>query len=97
MSQAALLVRDIEATPPALNRAARLTTLGDRPRSVVTAATGSRAEWAAQQDDLARLSTTSAHRTVRARHAPHSSRTRPDAADSGRAIADIVTAVKARS
>lgn len=47
-----------------LNRAAKLTSLGDRPLAVITAAKGYAAGWPGQQDDLATLSSNSAHRTV---------------------------------
>lgn len=97
VTQATQLVRDIEEMPAALDRAAKLTTLGDRPLAVVTAATGSRPGWAAQQDDLAQLSSTPVHRTVPG--STHASLVddKADAAESSRAIGDIVKAVKARS
>jgi pimeloyl-ACP methyl ester carboxylesterase len=96
-TQATQLVRDIEEMPAALDRAAKLTTLGDRPLAVITAAVGAQAGWAAQQDDLARLSSTTVHRTVPG--ATHASlvEAHADAAESSRAIRDIVKAVRARS
>jgi pimeloyl-ACP methyl ester carboxylesterase len=93
VTQATQLVRDIEEMPAALNRAAKLTTLGDRPLAVVTAATGSRADWAAQQDDLARLSSTPVHRTVPGSTHASLVEDKADAAESSRAIRDIVKAM----
>jgi pimeloyl-ACP methyl ester carboxylesterase/soluble P-type ATPase len=94
VSQATQLVRDIEEMPAALDRAAKLTTLGDRPLAVVTAATGTRAGWAAQQDDLARLSSTAVHRTIPGSTHASLVEDKADAAESSRAISDIVKAVK---
>ena len=96
-AQATQLVRDIEEMPAALNRAAKLTTLGDRPLAVVTAATGSRDDWAARQAELARLSSTTVHRTVPGSTHASLVEDEADAAESGRAIRDIVNAVEDRS
>ena len=54
-TQAAQFVRDVTEMPAALNRAAKLTSLGDRPLAVVTAGTGSAAGWSGEQNDLATL------------------------------------------
>jgi pimeloyl-ACP methyl ester carboxylesterase len=93
-TQAAQFVRDVTEMPAQLNRAAKLTSLGDRPLSVVTAGTGSPAGWAAEQNDLATLSSTSVHRTVA--DATHASliEDKRHAAESSRAIRDIVRAVR---
>jgi pimeloyl-ACP methyl ester carboxylesterase len=93
-TQAAQLVRDVDEMPAELNRAAKLTSLGDRPLAVVTAGTGSAAGWSGEQNDLATLSSTSVHRTVAG--ATHQSLIddKSDAAQSSRAIGDVVTAVQ---
>jgi pimeloyl-ACP methyl ester carboxylesterase len=96
-TQAAQFVRDVNEMPAQLNRAARLTSLGDRPLSVVTAGTGSPADWAAEQNDLATLSSTSVHRTIA--DATHTSliEDKRHAAQSSHAIRDIVRAVRRAS
>jgi pimeloyl-ACP methyl ester carboxylesterase len=92
--QARQLALDIAAMPAQLNRAAKLTTLDDRPLAVVTASRGSQAGWMAHQDQLAALSSNSDHRVV-----PGSTHTsliedRRDAAQSSKAIRDVVNAVR---
>jgi pimeloyl-ACP methyl ester carboxylesterase len=96
-AQAAQFVRDVDEMPAELDRAAKLRTLGDRPLVVVTAGTGSPASWSAEQNDLAALSSNSIHRTIAG--ATHQSLidAEPDAAASGRAIRDVVTAVQRAS
>jgi pimeloyl-ACP methyl ester carboxylesterase len=93
-TQARQLVRDIAEMPAELNRAAKLTSLGDRPLAVVTAGKGSAAGWPGQQNDLARLSSNSVHRTVA--DSTHASLIddKSDAAQSSRAVRDIVKAVR---
>jgi pimeloyl-ACP methyl ester carboxylesterase len=93
-TQAAQFARDVNEMPAELNRAAKLTSLGDRPLAVVTAGTGSLAGWSGEQNDLATLSSTSVHRTVAG--ATHQSLIddKRDAAQSSRAIGDIVRAVQ---
>jgi pimeloyl-ACP methyl ester carboxylesterase len=93
-TQARQFVRDIDEMPAEQNRAAKLTTLANKPLAVVTAGTGSAAGWSGQQDDLARLSTNSVHRTVPG--ATHQSLIdeQADAAQSSRAIRDVVEAVQ---
>jgi pimeloyl-ACP methyl ester carboxylesterase len=93
-TQASQLVRDINEMPAELNRAAKLTSLGDRPVVVVTAGTGSAASWAAEQDDLATLSSNSVHRTVAGSTHASLIEDRRDAAQSSRAIGDVVRAVQ---
>jgi pimeloyl-ACP methyl ester carboxylesterase len=91
-AQARQLVRDIEEMPAELNRAAKLTSLGNKPLIVLSAGTGSLPGWAAQQNDLARLSTNSVHRTIPG--ATHASLIDDHvyAAQSSRAIRDVVKA-----
>ena len=93
-AQARQLVRDVEQMPAELDRAAELTSLGDKPLLVLSAGSGSLPGWAAQQNVLARLSTSSVHRTIPG--ATHASLIddRADAAQSGRAIRDVVRAVQ---
>jgi pimeloyl-ACP methyl ester carboxylesterase len=93
-TQAAQLVRDVNAMPAELGRAAKLRSLGDRPLVVLSAGTGSAAGWAAEQNDLAKLSSNSVHRTVAG--ATHASliENDNDAGQSTRAITDVVTAVQ---
>ena len=93
-AQARQVVRDVEKMPAELNRAANLASLGNKPLVVLSAGTGSRAGWAAQQNDLARLSTSSVHRTITG--ATHASliNDHVDAAQSSRAIRDVVNAVQ---
>ena len=93
-AQARQLARDIAAMPGTLDRASRLTGLGDRPLAVISAGTGSLDGWPAQQADLARLSRNATHRTIPG--ATHASLVdeRRDAAQSSRAILDVVAAVR---
>jgi pimeloyl-ACP methyl ester carboxylesterase len=93
-AQARQVVRDVEEMPAELNRAAKLTSLGNKPLIVLSAGTGSLPGWAAQQNDLATLSTDSVHRTIPG--ATHASliNDHVDAAQSSRAIRDVVKAVQ---
>jgi len=61
---------------------------------VVTAGTGSAASWVAEQDDLATLSSNSVHRTVAGSTHASLIEDRRDAAQSSRAIGDVVRAVQ---
>jgi pimeloyl-ACP methyl ester carboxylesterase len=93
-AQARQVVRDVEEMPAELNRAAKLTSLGNKPLIVLSAGTGSLPGWAGQQNDLATLSTDSVHRTIPG--ATHASLIddHVDAAQSSRAIRDVVKAVQ---
>ena len=93
-AQARAFALDVAEMPAQLSRAAKVTTLGDRPLAVVTAGTGNAAEWPAHQDELATLSSNSVHRTIA--EATHQSLIDDsnDAAESSRAIRDIVDAVR---
>jgi hypothetical protein len=92
--QARQFVRDVAEMPAELNRAAKLTSLGDRRLAVVSAGTGNAPGWPGHQADLAALSTASIHRTIAG--ATHASLVNNpiDAAQSSRAIRDVVTAVR---
>jgi pimeloyl-ACP methyl ester carboxylesterase len=93
-AQARQLVRDVEGMPAELDRAAKLTSLGNKPLIVLSAGTGSLPGWAGQQNDLAALSSDSVHRTIPG--ATHASLIddHVDAAQSSRAIRDVVEAVQ---
>ena len=80
--------------PAELNRASQLTSLGNKPLIVLSAGTGSLPGWVGQQNDLATLSTGSLHRTIAG--ATHASliNDHVDAAQSSRAIRDVVNAVQ---
>jgi pimeloyl-ACP methyl ester carboxylesterase len=93
-ARARQFVRDVEQMPAQLSRAAKLTSLGDRPLGVVTAGKDSQPGWAALQNDLAALSTHSFHRTVAGSTHQSLIDDEHDAAASGRAIRDIVVAVR---
>lgn len=73
---------------------AALQTGGDRPLAVITAGTGYAAGWLGQQDELARLSSNSVHRIVAG--STHASLVddKQDAAESSRAIREVVRAVR---
>jgi len=68
-------VRDVAEMPAELNRAAKLTSLGDRPLAVVTAGKGYAAGWPTQHNNLAALSTNSSTAPSPARHTRRSSTT----------------------
>jgi hypothetical protein len=93
-TQARQFVRDVTEMPAELDRAAELTSLGDRPLAVVTAGAGSAAGWSGQQDDLARLSSHSVHRVVAGSTHQSLVDDERDAARSSRAIDDVVRAVR---
>jgi pimeloyl-ACP methyl ester carboxylesterase/uncharacterized membrane protein (UPF0136 family) len=74
--------------------AGALTDFGDKPLVVLTAGDGNDAAWQAKQERLAALSTNSAHRVVDG--AVHASFVyeKKDAAETTRAILDVVSAVR---
>jgi hypothetical protein len=86
---------DVAEIPAALRQARALKSIGGVPLIVVTAREGQQAGWASAQDDLATLSTNSVHRIVPG--ATHTSLVddKADAAQSSRAIRDVVRAVRA--
>jgi hypothetical protein len=94
-TQASQFVRDIAEMPAELNRAAKLASLGDRPLAVVTAGKGNAARWPGQQYDLATLSSNSVHRRVAGSTHQSLIDDKSDAAQSSRAVRDIVKAVRA--
>jgi pimeloyl-ACP methyl ester carboxylesterase len=93
--RAARSVRDeFSQIRTSMNEAQLLTTLGDRPLIVVTAAKNAQGGWFAAQDALAALSTNSAHR--RLANAEHAMLTEDQAtaAQSSQAIRDVVNTVR---
>jgi pimeloyl-ACP methyl ester carboxylesterase len=83
--------------PITLREAAALTTIGDRPLIVVTAAKGALAGWLPLQDRMAGLSTNSAHRVLPDIDHPGVVHDRAGAAQSSRAILDVVASVRTGS
>jgi pimeloyl-ACP methyl ester carboxylesterase len=80
--------------PMTLNEAAALTTLGDRPLVVVTAAKGAQAGWLPLQDKMTSLSTNSAHRVLTDTDHPGLIHDRLGAAQASQAILDVVASVR---
>jgi pimeloyl-ACP methyl ester carboxylesterase len=74
-------------------QAQALTTLGDRPLAVLTAAENDADGWPGAQDQLAELSTNLVHRTVRSSHEGLVEDERP-AAESVRAINEVIFAIR---
>lgn len=82
------------ALPTVLRQSSALTSLGDRPLIVVSAAAEAQPGWMAAQESLPRLSTASVHRVLAA--ATHTSLiTGVDATASSQAILDVVTSIQA--
>jgi len=94
VGQARQFVRDAAAMPVELNRAAKVTSLENRPLAVVTASKESRPGWLGHQQELAKLSSNARHVIVA--DSTHQSliNDRADAARSSRAIRDVVHAVR---
>jgi pimeloyl-ACP methyl ester carboxylesterase len=80
--------------PTTLKAATELTTLGDRPLIVVTAAKGAMTGWLPLQDKMADLSTNSAHRVLPDIDHPGLIHDRVGAAEASRAILDVVASVR---
>jgi pimeloyl-ACP methyl ester carboxylesterase len=77
-----------------LDAAKGLQTLGDTPLVVVTAGKGAMGGWAAAQDDLANLSTNSAHLVVASATHADLVEDREAAGNSTKAVLDVVAAVR---
>jgi hypothetical protein len=92
-AQARQFARDVSEMPAVFSRAAKLTSLGDRPLAVVTAGEGSQAGWAKQQARLATLSSNSVHRTIAGSTHTSLVAEQHDATQSSRAIGDVVQAL----
>jgi pimeloyl-ACP methyl ester carboxylesterase len=85
---------EFSALPTVLRQSAALTSIGDRPLIVVTAAAEPDPGWLAAQENLPRLSTASVHRVMAA--ATHNSLiSGVDAAASSQAILDVLASVRA--
>src|SRR5438093_5821888 len=80
--------------PMTLKEAAALTTLGDRPLIVLTAAKGAQAGWLPLQDKMTSLSTNSAHRVLTDTDHPGLIHDRLGAAQASQAILDVVASVR---
>ena len=80
--------------PMTLAEAAALTTLGDRPLIVVTAAKGAQAGWLPLQDKMTGLSSNSAHRILPDTDHPGLIHDEFGAAQASQAILDVVTSVR---
>ena len=76
------------------DQAASLRDFGDKPLFVLTAGSGSDAEWMAAQDDLARLSTNSAHRVIDGATHGEMIMEEEAAAATSQAILDVVSSVR---
>ena len=76
------------------DQAASLRDFGDKPLFVLTAGSGSDADWMAAQDDLASLSTNSAHRVVDGAAHIDLIFEKDDAAVTSQAILDVVSSVR---
>jgi pimeloyl-ACP methyl ester carboxylesterase len=80
--------------PTTLKEAGALTTIGDRPLIVVTAAKGAQAGWLPLQDKMAGLSTNSIHRVLPDTDHPGVIDDRVGAAQASQAILDVVASVR---
>jgi pimeloyl-ACP methyl ester carboxylesterase len=80
--------------PMTLTEAAALTTLGDRPLIVVTAAKGAQAGWLPLQDKMTGLSTNSVHRVLPDTDHPGLIHDQAGAAQASQAILDVVASVR---
>jgi pimeloyl-ACP methyl ester carboxylesterase len=78
----------------AMTQAGALSSLGDRPLIVVTAQKGAETGWMAMQDELASLSTNSAHRVPAGATHAMLTENKDAAAHSSQAIRDIVDSVR---
>ncbi len=80
--------------PITLKEAAALTTIGDRPLIVVTAAKGASNGWLPLQDKMTGLSTNSAHRVLPDTDHPGLIHDRSGVAQASQAIHDVVASVR---
>ena len=94
MAQTRQFVRDVEAMPAEQNRAAKLKTLGTRPLVVITAGRGYDSAWLGEQAGLAKLSRNVLHRQIAGSTHASLIDDQHDAAQSSRAIRQVVTAVR---
>ena len=78
-------------------QAGELTDFADKPLMVLTATVGNGKGWEANQDKLATLSTNSAHREVEGATDSSMVHDKEHAAETTRAILDVLAAVRTRS
>jgi pimeloyl-ACP methyl ester carboxylesterase len=81
----------------AMEQAGQLTDFGSKPLVVVTAGEGSAPDWFAKQNRLAALSTDSAHRTIKGAVHEDLVAKQADAAQSTKAILDVLSAVRSHA
>jgi pimeloyl-ACP methyl ester carboxylesterase len=87
---------EVLALPTALDQAAALTTIGNRPLIIITAVAESETGWLAAQDHMVGLSSASIHRVMAA--ATHNSLiTGVDASASAQAIIDVLASIRNRT
>jgi pimeloyl-ACP methyl ester carboxylesterase len=86
---------EVRALPAVLDQAARVTSIGDRPLIVVSAAPGSQPGWMEAQARLASLSTNGVQRVLDATH--ESVILGDDAPASAQAILDVLAAIRSGS
>jgi pimeloyl-ACP methyl ester carboxylesterase len=94
VEQARQFARDVADMPAELSRAAKLTSLGDRPVAVVTAGKDYQPDWLVHQRELAQLSRNAHQRIVAGSTHQSLIDDKTDAAQSIRAIRDVVHAVR---
>jgi pimeloyl-ACP methyl ester carboxylesterase len=87
-------IEEFVAANTAMQQAASLTNLDDKPLIVVTADTGNAAGWEAKQDHMATLSTNSSHRVAKATTHESLLYDEADSAAASQAIHDVVAAVR---
>lgn len=84
---------EFRALPAALDQAAAVTSIGDRPLIIITAATDAQRGWLAAHDQMVTLSTNTAHRVLdRATH--DSVLEGDDAGASVQAVLDVLAAIR---
>jgi pimeloyl-ACP methyl ester carboxylesterase len=83
---------EFRVLPTALDEAAKVTSIGDKPLIIVSAGTGSLRGWAEAENAQLSLSTNAAHRTIAS--ATHDSLLDSDSGASAQAILDVLAAVR---
>lgn len=94
MAQARQFVRDVDGIPAEQDRAGELRSLGTRPLVVITAGRGYDSDWLGEQAGLAKLSRNVLHRQIAGSTHASLIDDQRDAAQSSRAIRQVVTAVR---
>jgi pimeloyl-ACP methyl ester carboxylesterase len=83
---------EFRVLPTALDQAAKVTSIGDKPLIIVSAGTGTLQGWAEAENAQLSLSTNAAHRTIA--RATHDSLLDADSGASTQAIRDVLAAVR---